>query len=84
MAASNANTKTDAMTATTIITVLDTPPFEGPGLEVISGPGLELGLRPEPGPDPAVDVGCEPPEPVVLPTTLPCDPGDVALRFEEV
>lgn len=73
MAASNANTKSDAMTATTIITVFDTPLFgvalAGCGeleLEVGFGPELipELGL--EPGAEPAVEMGCKPPDPVAL------------------
>lgn len=63
MAASNANTKTDAMTATTIITVFDTPPFEG------SAPAVEPDPEPELEPELGM-AGCEPPELVALPTPL--------------
>ena len=75
IAASNANTKSDAITATTIITVFDTPPFGDPvfdklELEVGFGPELVPELEPEPGSEPAVETGCEPPEPVTPPTVL--------------
>ena len=76
MAASNANTKMDAMTATTIITVFEMPPFDGkfddPAPDVCSDLALAVELEPEPESELALVgvAGWEPPELIVLPVVL--------------